>query len=115
MSLVQILTRCRINPHFLRIPYKCLDKTLTDGLLLQHISIRRLSVSSRLLADRRYSEKHEWVSKSGSVGTVGISHYAQESLGDVVYVQLPDPDTQFNAGGIVSETILRVLTTINFR
>lgn len=39
---------------------------------------------------KKFSEKHEWVEISGKVGTVGISNYAQEALGDVVYAQLPD-------------------------
>lgn len=41
-------------------------------------------------AERRYTDKHEWVTVSGKVGTVGISNYAQDALGDVVYAQLPD-------------------------
>ncbi|XP_024081286.1 glycine cleavage system H protein, mitochondrial [Cimex lectularius] len=39
---------------------------------------------------RLYSDKHEWVEVSGKIGTVGVSQYAQEALGDVVYAQLPD-------------------------
>ncbi|KAK7790310.1 hypothetical protein R5R35_014397 [Gryllus longicercus] len=42
---------------------------------------------------RRFTDKHEWISIDGNVGTVGISHYAQDSLGDVVYAQLPDVGT----------------------
>ena len=56
------------------------------------------------MADRRFSKKHEWVSfdlKQSKVGTVGISQYAQEALGDVVYVQLPDVDTSFDQNGFV--------------
>lgn len=49
--------------------------------------------------EKRFSEKHEWVSKEGTIGTVGISTYAQESLGDVVYVQMPDVDAVYSAGG----------------
>ncbi|OTF75243.1 hypothetical protein BLA29_006127 [Euroglyphus maynei] len=55
--------------------------------------------SARFLSDRRYSEKHEWVlldANDKTIGTVGISQYAQESLGDVVYVQLPEVDSEFN-------------------
>jgi len=46
---------------------------------------------------RLYSEKHEWLhlDSAKKVGTVGISKYAEEALGDVVYVQLPDVDQQF--------------------
>ena len=38
----------------------------------------------------KYSKDHEWVRVEGDVGTVGISNYAQEQLGDVVYVELPE-------------------------
>lgn len=48
-------------------------------------------------SQRRYGEKHEWVTVDGNIGTVGITHYAQESLGDVVYVQLPEIDFECEA------------------
>ncbi|XP_054732836.1 glycine cleavage system H protein, mitochondrial [Anastrepha obliqua] len=54
---------------------------------------RSFNVSSLLLAERRYTEKHEWVSVDGTTATVGISEYAQDALGDVVFAQLPDPGT----------------------
>jgi glycine cleavage system H protein len=37
----------------------------------------------------KYSEEHEWISVEGDVGTVGITAYAQEQLGDVVFVDVP--------------------------
>ncbi len=37
----------------------------------------------------RYSQEHEWVAVEGNVATIGITDYAQEQLGDVVYVELP--------------------------
>jgi glycine cleavage system H protein len=37
----------------------------------------------------RYTKEHEWIDVSGGVGTVGITDYAQNSLGDIVYVDLP--------------------------
>ena len=40
--------------------------------------------------DLRYSAEHEWVRVTGNVARVGITDFAQEALGDVVYVQLPD-------------------------
>uniref|UniRef100_A0A224XZ82 Glycine cleavage system H protein n=1 Tax=Panstrongylus lignarius TaxID=156445 RepID=A0A224XZ82_9HEMI len=43
---------------------------------------------------RLYSDKHEWVEVNGNIGTVGISEYAQEALGDVVFAQLPDVGTE---------------------
>lgn len=38
----------------------------------------------------RYSKEHEWVSVDGKVATIGITEYAQEELGDIVYVELPE-------------------------
>lgn len=38
----------------------------------------------------RYSESHEWVRTDGSTATVGITHHAQDQLGDVIFVSLPD-------------------------
>ncbi len=40
--------------------------------------------------DRKYSREHEWVAVTGDTAQVGITDYAQDALGDVVYVQLPD-------------------------
>jgi glycine cleavage system H protein len=40
--------------------------------------------------DRRYSREHEWIAATGDTAQVGITDYAQDALGDVVYVQLPD-------------------------
>ena len=45
-----------------------------------------------------YTEEHEWISVDGDVGTVGISDYAQEQLGDVVYVELPEVGTDVARG-----------------
>ncbi len=38
----------------------------------------------------RYTEEHEWIRMDDDIGTVGISNFAQEQLGDVVYVELPE-------------------------
>ena len=42
------------------------------------------------MPDIRYTEEHEWVRVDGQVATVGISNHAQEQLGDVVFVELPE-------------------------
>ena len=47
--------------------------------------------------DRRYSKEHEWVKVDGDTAIVGITDYAQEQLGDVVYVEVPE------AGGTVAQ------------
>ncbi|MCV0429483.1 MAG: glycine cleavage system protein GcvH [Roseibium sp.] len=45
-----------------------------------------------------YSKDHEWISVEGGVATVGITSYAQEQLGDVVYVDLPEAGAEFAQG-----------------
>lgn len=45
----------------------------------------------------RYSKDHEWLSVEGDIATVGITDYAQHSLGDVVYVELPKEGDTFDA------------------
>lgn len=40
-------------------------------------------------ANYRYTKEHEWISVEGSIGTIGITDYAQNSLGDIVYVDAP--------------------------
>lgn len=42
------------------------------------------------MSDLKYSREHEWVRLDGDIATVGISPFAQEQLGDVVFVELPD-------------------------
>jgi glycine cleavage system H protein len=44
-------------------------------------------------SDRRYTKEHEWVRLDDGVGTVGLTDYAQDQLGDIVYVDLPAPGT----------------------
>ena len=54
--------------------------------------------------DLKYTRDHEWVSVEGKVATVGITYYAQEELGDIVYVELPEVGkslTQFSEFGVV--------------
>jgi glycine cleavage system H protein len=48
--------------------------------------------------DLQYSRSHEWVRTEGDTATVGISDHAQDELGDVVFVELPDEGATFNAG-----------------
>lgn len=49
-------------------------------------------------ADRKYTKDHEWIRINGSEADVGITDYAQEQLGDVVYVELPDVGRTLKAG-----------------
>ncbi len=51
------------------------------------------------MADRRFTKDHEWIEINGGVATVGITNYAQEQLGDVVFVDLPKPGKKVTKGG----------------
>jgi glycine cleavage system H protein len=51
----------------------------------------------------RYSSDHEWVSRDGDVVRVGITDYAQDALGDVVFVQVPTVGTSVKAGETFGE------------
>ena len=51
----------------------------------------------------RYSSDHEWISRDGSRVRIGITDYAQDSLGDVVFVQLPTVGDSFAAGDTIGE------------
>lgn len=50
------------------------------------------------MAETRYTDEHEWIRMDGDIATVGISQYAQEQLGDVVYVELPEAGTKVEPG-----------------
>jgi glycine cleavage system H protein len=49
---------------------------------------------------KRYSKTHEWISLEGDVAVVGISDHAQDHLGDVVYVDLPEPGKKVKKGDV---------------
>ena len=49
-------------------------------------------------ADRKYTKDHEWIRIAGDTGEVGITDYAQQQLGDVVYVELPEVGRTITAG-----------------
>ena len=49
-------------------------------------------------ANYRYTKDHEWIKIDGSVGTIGITDYAQHELGDVVFVELPKVGARLEAG-----------------
>ena len=53
--------------------------------------------------DLQYTEEHEWVLVDGDTVTIGITDYAAEKLGDVVYVDLPSAGTSISTGNVVGE------------
>ena len=55
-------------------------------------------MSFKTPAELQYTKTHEWIKIEGDSATVGISDYAQDALGDVVYVELPEVGASFEAG-----------------
>ncbi|MGB9857850.1 MAG: glycine cleavage system protein GcvH [Dictyoglomaceae bacterium] len=52
--------------------------------------------------DRKYSKDHEWAKIEGNIAKIGITHYAQRELGDVVYVELPQVGKEIKQGEVVA-------------
>ncbi len=53
--------------------------------------------------DLKYHKEHTWVKVSGKRGTIGITDYAQDALGDIVYIDLPEADASVEANSEISE------------
>src|SRR6266404_1394328 len=49
-------------------------------------------------SDYKYTQEHEWIKADGNTATIGITHYAQESIGDIVFVELPKVGGEITAG-----------------
>ncbi|KAK3764198.1 hypothetical protein RRG08_044125 [Elysia crispata] len=58
---------------------------------------RFISLSNNFQASQWFTKDHEWVTIDGQKGTIGISNYAQEKLGEIVYVELPEIGTSIDA------------------
>ena len=54
-------------------------------------------------ADLRYHQEHEWIRVNGTQATVGISHFAQDALGDIVFIDLPKVGASVTAGQQIGE------------
>ena len=50
------------------------------------------------MSEKKYTKDHEWISLQGVVATIGITNYAQESLGDIVFIELPEIGKLVQAG-----------------
>jgi glycine cleavage system H protein len=64
-------------------------------------------MSDSIPSDLKYTKDHEWARQQGNVVVVGVTQHAQESLGDVVYVELPKVGTTITAGkqfGVIEST-----------
>jgi glycine cleavage system H protein len=68
--------------------------------------------------DLKYTESHEWIRSEGEIGTVGITDFAQDSLGDIVFLELPEPGNSFQQGetvGVVEsvKTVSDILSPVS--
>ncbi|XP_006860203.1 PREDICTED: glycine cleavage system H protein, mitochondrial [Chrysochloris asiatica] len=59
-------------------------------------TVRMLRTGNAQFSVRKFTDKHEWITADDGIGTVGISNFAQEALGDVVYCSLPEVGTKLN-------------------
>src|ERR1700690_1391834 len=53
--------------------------------------------------DLKYHKEHAWIKVTGKKGTIGITDYAQDALGDIVYIDLPEVDASVEANSEISE------------
>ena len=51
---------------------------------------------SKIPENLYYTNEHEWVKVDGNIATIGITDFAQNSLGEIVFVELPDTDEEFD-------------------
>ncbi|XP_077210665.1 glycine cleavage system H protein 2, mitochondrial-like isoform X2 [Tasmannia lanceolata] len=75
----------------------------------------------KVVKDLKYADSHEWVKVDGTSATIGITDHAQDHLGDVVYVELPDvgasvtQGTSFGAVESVKDSRQPVISTLPFQ
>ena len=83
-----------------RFPRHCRSRILiTAAKHALQIPSRQASFSStRSILDVKYTASHEWIRLDGDTAFVGITDYAADALGDVVYVDLPEEDDDYEAG-----------------
>ena len=67
---------------------------------LRCLFIKKLrKIERKVMAEKKYSKKHEWVELDGDTATIGITKHATEQLGDIVFTEVPDKGKTFEAGG----------------
>ncbi|KAK2848370.1 hypothetical protein Q7C36_010052 [Tachysurus vachellii] len=87
----------RVSPSLTLLPRIVHKNVVSPPRLLVRTCFKRdLSLTHRFSSALKYTDKHEWVRVENGIGTVGISNFAQEALGDVVYCGLPEVGTKFS-------------------
>ena len=58
------------------------------------------------MSEKKYSKDHEWIEIDNDIATIGITNHAQESLGDIVFVEFPNVGDTFNQNDIFGKNCL---------
>ncbi|KAL7870969.1 hypothetical protein SRHO_G00084660 [Serrasalmus rhombeus] len=94
---VCVLLRCASANLTHALPRFSPSNAVSPARLLARTCFKRnLTVAPRFCSALKYTDKHEWVRVEDGMGTVGISNFAQEALGDVVYCGLPEVGTKLS-------------------
>ncbi|KAJ1675879.1 glycine cleavage system H-protein subunit [Spiromyces aspiralis] len=70
-------------------------RILTQSFIRQRVFTP--AFAARFYGTKKFTSSHEWIDVEDGVGTIGLTDYAQKSLGDVVFVELPEVDTEVEA------------------
>ncbi|KAJ1920920.1 glycine cleavage system H-protein subunit [Mycoemilia scoparia] len=78
-------------------------RILTQSFIRQRAFAPATSTAAfaRFYATKKFTSSHEWVEVENGVGTVGLTDYAQNSLGDIVYVELPEVDSEVENNDVI--------------
>ena len=71
--------------------------------MIRNLSLYFIKEETMNPDDLKYHKEHIWVKMSGKKATIGITDYAQDSLGDIVYIDLPETDTDMEANSEIGE------------
>jgi len=97
MSLIRSMSSLARHARFLTKSSPATFPTAAQPVLCRLLSITTARFSEVI----KYTSDHEWISINGDIGTVGLTQHAQDSLGDIVYVELPEEDAEFEKGECV--------------
>lgn len=67
------------------------------------INSKNITEETMTPEELKYHKEHTWIKVSGKKGTIGITEYAQDSLGDIVYIDLPEPESVVDSNSEIAE------------
>ncbi|XP_004401425.1 PREDICTED: glycine cleavage system H protein, mitochondrial-like [Odobenus rosmarus divergens] len=93
---IQSRNTFQLNPDLAQNPTQCLESSAVEHGGCGSGTIWKPCTGSTLLSVPKFTDKHDWITTENGIGPVGISNFAQEALGDVVYCSLPEVGTKLN-------------------